>query len=295
MRKIWGLILAVIAAGSVFSQRSAEEVRQMVREVADKAEAGDPAAMYQLGVICERGFDSIPRDSLRAMRLYEAAAEAGDLEAQNYLGFYLISNQRRAADARRGLEWLERAAIGGDRKAQSNIGFLLLGGKGVEQDYEKAAYWLERASAAGLPAASSMLGDLYRDGKGVARDSLQAAAHYYAAFDAGLTDAAYKLESLLGSEWAVLPPQSSLLRRCISTPAAPPKWHSPSSSGLPPTPRTAMFRQKMTPALRQMSGLARWRCWVTHIRARRAWRMTMANPCVITLRRRKPAIPQRPS
>lgn len=205
MRRIWIFIIIAIGVVAGFSRTPAlnpEEVRLRVREVAGRAAEGDPEAIYQMATIYERGFDSIPRDSIKAVELYREAAGKGNLNSQNYLGYYLIKNAANPSDASEGLEWLEKAAIAGDPKAQSNIGFLLLGGNGVEQDYEKAAFWLERAAAAGVATASSMLGDLYRDGLGVARDSLQAEAHYYAAFDAGLADAAYKLEAMSASQWA---------------------------------------------------------------------------------------------
>lgn len=212
MRKIWLIIAAASAVALAFggySGQSPEDARRAVREIALRADSGEPEAIYQLGSIYERGFDSIPKDSLKAIELYRLAADGGSLKAQNYLGYYLIKNGS-GKDAAEGLGWLEKAAMAGDSKAQSNIGFLLLGGNGVEQDYEKAAYWLERAAAGGVPAASSMLGDLYKDGLGVARDSLQAEAHYYAALDAGLADAAYKLEAMLAEKWSGMKPEEQL-------------------------------------------------------------------------------------
>ncbi len=177
-----------------------EDVRNVIREFARKAEAGDPEALYQMAMLHERGYDSIPRDSVRARNLLERSAELGSLKAGNLLGYELIKQGDIS-----GLNWIEKAAMAGDAKAQSNIGFLLLNSDIVERDPAKAAYWLERAAAGGVAAASSMLGDLYRDGDGVAQDSLQAESHYYAALDAGLVDAAYKLVDMMGSEWQELP------------------------------------------------------------------------------------------
>lgn len=192
--------LAGLAGLAVAPILAHTDPREVIREVAERADKGDAPALYQLALLHEQGYDSIPQDTVRAMHLLRLSAEGGDLKAQNYLGYKLL--QRGDAT---GLNWLEKAAIAGDAKAQGNIGYLLLNSDLVEHDPQKAAYWLERAATGGVATASSMLGDLYRDGNGVAQDSLQAEAHYEAAIDAGLTDAAYKLVDLRGKEWENLP------------------------------------------------------------------------------------------
>lgn len=190
----------VAALAATISGEEVSPMRLTVREIAGRAATGDPEALYKLAMIHEQGFDSIPQDTVASLALYRLSAEGGNLEAQNYLGYKLLSQ----GDSE-GLKWLEHAAIAGDSKAQANIGYLLLNSDLVENDDAKAAYWLERAASGGVATASSMLGDLYRDGRGVASDSLQAEAHYMAAIDAGLTDAAYKLVEMRGKEWESLP------------------------------------------------------------------------------------------
>ncbi len=210
------LLLVAAAALGVAPQRfrggymSPEEVHEAVREVAARADTLNPSrdaeALYQLALLHERGYDTIPQDSARALRLMRLAAEGGYLPAQNYLGYLLINSQ----SPEDGLHWLERAAIAGDLKAQSNIGFLLLEGDLVKRDDEKALFWLSRAAAGGMPQAASMLGDLYRDGRGVAQDSTLAAANYMAAYEHGLADAAYKLEEMMSCQWSAMPDDMKL-------------------------------------------------------------------------------------
>lgn len=195
-----------MAAAMASPFRSPEERAEALRDVRARADSGDSEALYHLSQLYERGYDSIPRDSLRADSLLARSAEAGYLPAQNYLGYSLI----RSGHPDEGLRWLEQAAIAGDPKAQSNIGYMLLEGRQVEEDAGKAAFWLRRAADAGVAAAASMLGDLYRDGRGVPRDSLAAAALYRSAIDAGLVDAAFKLEALEGERWLSLTPQEQL-------------------------------------------------------------------------------------
>lgn len=214
MRRLLLIIPLLVAVIFLSGYRSPEEVGDMLRDLQSKATAGDAEALYWLSTIYEHGFDTIPRDSVKAMELLTRSAEDGWLPAQNYLGYTLIQEGK----GEEGIAWLERAAIAGDAKAQSNLGFLLLDDgkddhalkRGIVADNEKAAFWLERAALGGVATASSMLGDLYRDGRGVAQDSTQAAACYYAAINSGLADAAYKLEAMKGKEWAALPAQEQL-------------------------------------------------------------------------------------
>lgn len=206
-------IISVLAIGFVLlAQSPAEERRrrEAVRDVAVRAESGDAEALYQLSRLHERGYDSIPRDSVRAITLLRRAAEGGYAPAANMLGYKLIKGEGMAQDPKEGLEWVERAAEAGDPKALSNIGYLLLNGEGIEKDESKAAFWLEKASDKGNSTARSMLGDLYRDGRGVERDSVKADSLYRAAFENGLTDAGYKLYDLVVSSQDSLPARDRL-------------------------------------------------------------------------------------
>lgn len=135
-------------------------------------------------------------------------AEAGDLEAMNYLGYLLLSGgegMERDVDA--GIAWIVKAAGAGDVKAASNLGWLFVEGEVVERDYEKGLRWLGEAAGKGLPVAQSLLGDLYRDGKGVAPDTLRADSLYREAFDRGLADAGFKLYALNAERYASLEPE----------------------------------------------------------------------------------------
>lgn len=187
------LLVALFLAGWAFADTHLE-----VRALARRAAEGDPEAIFTLATLHDRGFDSIPVDSMRSTELYRESAAAGYLPAMNYLGYRLLSGEVSAlgSDAAEGLRWLEKAATAGDVKAASNLGWLLTEGKYVERDYSKAAFWLGRAASEGLAVAQSMLGDLYRDGLGVDRDSLKADSLYSMAFENGLPDAAYKKADL---------------------------------------------------------------------------------------------------
>lgn len=145
-------------------------------------------------------------------------AEAGDIEAMNYLGYLLLGGAGEiltdeetgdtiAQDPAAGLAWLVKAASLGDAKAASNIGWLYMEGSLVGQDYEEGARWLKTAAEKGLPVAQSLLGDLYRYGRGVEPDSLAADSLYREALERGLADAGYKLYDLRQPGYSAMPPE----------------------------------------------------------------------------------------
>lgn len=210
MRKVLFLI-SVVFFCVVFSQyKGGEEAREILRETARKAEMGDPESMYQMSIVYERGFDSIPQDIAKSDSMLRRAADAGHISAANMLAFRLMEGKGIPADTVEAVRLFEIAANAGDAKAQSNLGFLLVNGIGVSAQPEKGAYWLSLASEAGITRAQSMLGDLYRDGKGVAKDSLQAEAHYRAAFEHGLVDAGIKLAEIRIAKIDTLPDNEKL-------------------------------------------------------------------------------------
>jgi len=73
--------------------------------------------------------------------------------------------------------WLA-AAEGGDADAQNNVGEIFERGLGDEPNYEAALIWYEKAAMQGHSAALLNLGTLYEQGHGVQKDRLKALNYY---------------------------------------------------------------------------------------------------------------------
>lgn len=184
--------------------------REALRELCRAADSGESQAIYQLARLYDTGYDSIPRDSVHALALFEQSARRGLPAAQNRYGYELI---RRGAptDRLEGIEWMTQAAMQGDASAESNLGWLFLGNSGIDRNLENAAFWLQRAAKRGVPAAESMLGDLYRDGLGgLPTDTLTAATLYDSAIEHGVHDAALKLIAMQRPRWQRLTPAEAI-------------------------------------------------------------------------------------
>jgi uncharacterized protein len=78
------------------------------------------------------------------------------------------------ADLKSALRIWMAAAQAGDVEAQNNVGEIYERGLGTEPNYEAALIWYQKAADQGHAAALFNLGTLYEQGKGVAPDKLKA-------------------------------------------------------------------------------------------------------------------------
>jgi hypothetical protein len=212
MRQLLSLITLLLATTAILSQSIAIDrtvLTPPLIAIVDSAQRGDAKSQYRVAMLLERGYGTIERDSLEALRLYTLSAENGYAPAQNYMGFLYYNATEPQRDLHKALAWIQRAADSGDAKACNNLGWMLSRGDGVVCDYEKAAYWYGKAAEAGLPVAKAQLADLYRQGLGVERDTTTARHLYEEAIAAGFTDAQYPLMEMMDSVFQQLDPQEA--------------------------------------------------------------------------------------
>jgi TonB family protein len=81
------------------------------------------------------------------------------------------------------MAWYSRAADKGDAEAQNAIGYLHQQGWGVTQDYAKAMVWYRKAADQGNAQAERNIASLYEKGLGVPQDHSEAEAWYKKAAD----------------------------------------------------------------------------------------------------------------
>jgi len=96
-------------------------------------------------------------DHERAVALWQARAEGGDPEAQNYLGVMYQLGQGVPRDPARAFHWYRQAALAGNPDAQRNLGNLYQAGRGVEQDNLMAYGWYHFASLQGNRIAKNYI------------------------------------------------------------------------------------------------------------------------------------------
>ena len=104
----------------------------------------------------------LTKDYDEAVKQFSTLAEAGDSEAQSYLGSLYYVGKGVKQDFKESYKWYKKSADQGNRDAQYSIGNMYLLGEGVEQDNKKAAEWYTLASNQGHIAAKNNLESLHK-------------------------------------------------------------------------------------------------------------------------------------
>lgn len=108
-------------------------------------------------------------------------ANDGDTKAMYTLAekYWAVKNYVEAAKMYR------KAAEAGNAEAMNGIGFCYYRGFGVPKNYESAVYWFQKAADAGEVNAMCWLGDCYYEGSGVAKNETTALKWYEKATQKG--------------------------------------------------------------------------------------------------------------
>jgi TPR repeat protein len=132
--------------------------RQFLQAAADR---GEPEAMVNLGYMYARGH-GVRSDPTYALRLYWRAAQAGDGEGMNAVGYRF--NIASKPDLPQAIHWYCLALTRGNPRAMNNLAWLFSNGQGVTKDREEARHLWRQAAARGSVTARANLGmDLASD------------------------------------------------------------------------------------------------------------------------------------
>lgn len=122
-----------------------------------------------------------------------AAAEPGNVQAQNFLGWFYREGLGVEQDDAEAVDWIRKCAEQGEAWCQNNLGLMFAEGRGVEQDYTEAVKWYRRAAEQNHPLAQGNLGVMYLTGHGVPADESQGVAWLHKAAEQGDANAQTKL------------------------------------------------------------------------------------------------------
>src|SRR5215212_4858691 len=163
-----------------------------------------------------------------ALKLFEAAAQKGDREAQHTLAFMYRDGMGTKRNDAKALAWYRKAAEQGFAPAEYNLGLMYAQGEGVKPDpaaaqiwfrraadhgsieaqvklaeiavleekFEEAFLWFSKAADQNDADAAFNVGSLYYVGRGVAKDEAKATEYYRKAARLGMPEATDVLKSL---------------------------------------------------------------------------------------------------
>ncbi len=155
------------------------------------AEAGSPAAEFQLAIMCRDGVGMV-EDPAEAFHRMQKAAQAGLPEAQIELARMYLDGVGTGADPEQALHWLHRAAEMHLTEADYELGNLYLEGRIVSKNSHVALVLFERAARRGFAPAQFSVGRCYFLGLGTVQDLEKACAWTLKAARFGLPEAQFQ-------------------------------------------------------------------------------------------------------
>jgi len=166
-----------------------------LEELTKCAEAGDPEAQNYLGVRYADGV-SVPENDKTAVFWYRKAAEQGHAMAQHNLGLQYSMGEGVDQNFSEALEWFRKSAEQGAPHGQYELGMAFDLGRGTREDDAKAVEWYRKAADQGLDIAQKELGVMYQEGTGVSKNLIQAFKWYSLAAGQGHEEAKQLRETL---------------------------------------------------------------------------------------------------
>lgn len=130
----------------------------------EAAEGGNTYAQYMLGLIYQLGLTG-PSDAVKANQWYmRADTHKNSPRAKRLVGQFFADYDNPHYNPEQAFRWYEAAALAGDVEAQDTMGDIYLDGKWVQQDVLSAVKWYGKGAAQRSPYAQYNLGQMFYNG-----------------------------------------------------------------------------------------------------------------------------------
>ncbi|KAH8908222.1 HCP-like protein [Coniochaeta sp. PMI_546] len=191
----------ILLKGLLGQPRNPREAVGWLKRAAERADADNPHALHELGLLYEsaEGNDALVRDEAYAFRLFKQAADLGYKFSQYRMGAaYEYGLMGVPVDARLSIMWYSRAATQEEHQSELALsGWYLTGSEGVLQQSDTEAYlWARKAAMAGLAKAEYAMGYFTEVGIGVPANLEDAKRWYWRAAAQDFPKARERLEDL---------------------------------------------------------------------------------------------------
>jgi TPR repeat protein len=104
------------------------------------SEAGDAEANYWIGRSYEQGH-GVRANQSEATRWFLRGAELGDPSSENAVAIHLAEGNSEKKDTEKAADWLRKSAEQGNDEAACNLALAYMRGEGVAKDYVAALMW----------------------------------------------------------------------------------------------------------------------------------------------------------
>ncbi|MBP0614601.1 peptidoglycan-binding protein [Jiella mangrovi] len=159
------------------------------------AKAGDPKALFEIGLRLMEGRAGAPDPALAA-KWFSLSADRGFAPAQYSLGTLYEKGNGVEKDLAKARDEYLKAADGGNVRAMHNLAVLYATGIDGKSAPAKAAKWFEMAASYGMTDSQYNLGILYARGAGVDQDMVKSYKWFSIVAKEGDADAAGKRDEI---------------------------------------------------------------------------------------------------
>ncbi|MBD1433913.1 sel1 repeat family protein [Sphingobacterium sp. DN00404] len=163
-----------------------ERIKQLEQEAARKKEAESKPTTTDINSLVKQAktlFDN--KNYTEAAKLHRPAADQGNAEAQNQLGYMYLHGKGVTKSDVEAVKLFQKAAEQGNSDAYTNLGYCYANGRGVGRDNAEAVKWYRKAVNLGDATAINNLGYMYKHGLGVPKDVAEALKLYLQAANQG--------------------------------------------------------------------------------------------------------------
>lgn len=167
--------------GLLGQPRNPREAIVFLKKAAERADAENPHALHELGLLHEKGSEGIPKDESYSKDLFIQCANLGYKFSQFRLGCaYEYGLMGCPVDPKQSIAWYSKAAVQEEHQSELALsGWYLTGSEGVLQQSDTEAYlWARKAAHAGMAKAEYAMGYFTEVGIG-APANLEDAKRWY--------------------------------------------------------------------------------------------------------------------
>lgn len=143
-----------------------------IAELQSRAKGGDAKAQVDLAIRLRDG-KGITKDDAEAMQWAHKAADAGNADALDFVGFAYLRGAVVKRNPTIAIAYF-KAAANDSAQAAFNLGQCYFGAQGTEQDCAKALEWWTKAAERGHGRAAAVAAMAYHAGEGIPADPVLA-------------------------------------------------------------------------------------------------------------------------
>ena len=197
--------------GLLGQPRNPREALVFLKKAAERADAENPHALHELGLLHENGSEGVPKDERYSKDLFVRCANLGYKFSQYRLGCaYEYGLMGCPVEPRQSIAWYSKAAVQEEHQSELALsGWYLTGSDGVLQQSDTEAYlWARKAAQAGLAKAEYAMGYFTEVGIGAPANLEDAKRWYWRAACKSLLLKSQSLIALTSASSAELPQSS---------------------------------------------------------------------------------------